>query len=164
MQAQDMILGYMISNTVMVFFQFIIGLGILTAFGFRPIYADLASFIVGVLFTVLLLSFVLNALALIMCSIMKRPENTAGAMWLFIVPMMMFSGCFFSLENLTPGLVPYVGWIPTRIVVLTFEDLMINAVSIWTADILLNWLWLILEGIVVFLIGIKSYRYFVQSN
>lgn len=164
MQAKDMILGYMISNTAMVFIQFFIGLGILAAFGFRPIYADLPSLILGVLLTMLFLSFFLNALALILCAIMKRPENIAGAMWLFIVPMMMFSGCFFSLETLTPNLVPYVQWIPTRIVVLIFQDLMINAVTVWNSSILLNEFWLILEGLAVFWIGIKSYRHFVQTN
>lgn len=160
----DIILGNMISNTLIVLLQFTIGVGMLSIFGFSPITYGIIPFLIGTLITVILLGFFQNALSFIASSILKTPEAAGGGVWLLLIPLMMFSGAFFPLEFVAPGLVPYVGWIPTRIVVLIFQDLMINALPFWHPSILMNYLWLTVEGIVLFLIAGKLYRHFAQSS
>ena len=160
---KDMFFGHLISNTVLIFLQFSIGILTLALFGFSPVYNDLFSLIVGVGIAVLLLSIFQNALALIVSSILKTPETAGGGVWVILIPLMMFSGAFFPLELIAPGVIPYVGWIPTRIGVLLFQDLMVNAIPVWDMHILLQFLWLALEGLALFFIGIKLYRNFIKS-
>jgi ABC-type polysaccharide/polyol phosphate export permease len=164
MQPKDIIGGYFISNTAMIMIQFGIGITVLSFFGFSPIYADPLSVVFGFIITIFLLSFFQNGLAMVISSVVKRPEATGGAIWVVLIPMMTFSGSFFPLEVLMPNLIPYVAWIPTRIVVIILQDLMINAVSISDPAILLQFLWLALEGLLFFWIGMKSYRQFARST
>ncbi|WP_371804305.1 ABC transporter permease [Candidatus Lokiarchaeum ossiferum] len=159
----DVIFGNMISNTLIILLQFSIGFGMLSLFGFSPITYGVIPFLIGTLITVILLGFFQNALAFIASAILKTPEAAGGGVWLILIPLMMFSGAFFPLEFVAPGLVPYVGWIPTRMVVLIFQNLMINALPFWHPSILMNYLWLTIEGIVLFLLAGKLYRQFAQS-
>ncbi len=161
---KDMMMGHLISNTVIVFLQFMIGIIILSLFGFKPFYHDFLSLIIGVIFTVLLLSFFQNALALVASAIFKTPEASAGGVWLILIPLMTFSGAFFPLELVAPKLIPYVSWIPTRIVVVLFEDLMVNALSLWSWVIIRPFLYIALETFLFFLLGMKMYRKFAQST
>ena len=163
MKPRDMLLGHLVSNTAIVFIQFTIAIATLSIFGFSPVFHDLFSLIFGVLITVFLLSIFQNALALIASSVLKTPDAAGGRIWVLLIPLMTFSGAFFPLEFVAPNIIPYVGWIPTRIVVILFQDLMVNAVSVWNTSILLQFMWLALEGIVLFFIGTKLYRNFVQS-
>lgn len=160
----DIIMGHMISNTIIIMLQFVIGVGTLSLFGFRPIFHDIASMLFGILITVILLALFQNALAFVSSTILKTPEAAGGGIWLLLIPMMMFSGAFFPLELVAPGLIPYVGWIPTRIVVLIFQDLMINGLAFWHPSILLKFLWLSLEGLALFLLAVIMYRKFAQSS
>ena len=160
----DILMGNMISNTSIIILQFLIGVGMLSLFGFRPNFHDIVSLFFGTLITILLLAFFQNALIFISSSILKTPEAAGGGIWLLLIPMMMFSGAFFPLELVTPGLIPYVGWIPTRLVVLLFQDLMINGLAFWHPSILLKFLWLSLEGLALFLLAVIMYRKFAQSS
>jgi ABC-type multidrug transport system permease subunit len=96
--------------------------------------------------------------------IVKKPEAAPGVIWMLLIPMVTFSGGYVPLELLAPKLVPYVAWIPTRIVVNLFQDLMVNAVSLLNPAILLQFLWLTLESLLLFVIGMKTYRRFAQSS
>jgi ABC-type multidrug transport system permease subunit len=161
---KDMILGHLITNTAVIVTQFLIGVGVLALFGFSPNYNDFGSLFFGLGITLLLLSFFQNALILVASALLKTPEAVGGGAWLIMAPLMLFSGAFFPLELLTPGLVPYVAWIPTRIVVIIFKELMINSTSIWNPFIWQQLLLLAVEGVLTFILGMKLYRKFVQSS
>ena len=163
MTAKDMLGGHLISNTVIVAIQFSIGISVLSLFGFRPLYNDLISLISGVTITVLMLSFFQNALALVSGALFKTPEAAGGGVWLILIPLMTFSGAFFPLELVAPNLIPYVKWIPTRMVVLLFQDLLVNSVSILDPSIWAGFGLIALESSILFLIGIKMYKKFAQS-
>lgn len=163
MQPVDMLSGHLLSNTIVIFLQFVLGILVLSIWGFQPTYSDVFSLIFGLIVTVLLLSFFLNALGLVSAIIFKTPDAGAGGVWIILIPLMTFSGAFFPLEFVMPQFIPYVSWIPTRIVVLLFQDLMINAVSIFNIGIWVQFLWLILESLIFFLIGVKMYIKFAQD-
>ena len=163
MKASDMIIGHLLSNTVIVIVQFAIGITTLSVFGFSPFFSDIFSLIFGVLMTVVLLSIFQNALAMIAGAILKSPEAAGGGIWVLLIPLMTFSGAFFPLELVAPSIIPYVGWIPTRIVVILVQDIMVNAVPVWSSTILLKFLWLFLEGLGLFFIGTLLYRQFARS-
>ena len=105
MLPKDVILGHLVSNTLMVVVQFAIGITVLSLFGFRPFPADIPSLLLGILITILLLSFFQNSLALVLAAIVKKPENTPAAIWMILIPLLTFSGAFFQLELLMPNLV-----------------------------------------------------------
>ena len=67
------------------------------------------------------------------------------------------------VEFVAPAIIPYVGWIPTRIGVLVFQDILVNGVALWDAHLWLQFLWLILEGFGLFFIGTRVYRKFVKN-
>ena len=164
MQPKDMILGHLLSNTVIIFIQILIALLILSLFSFRPIYADPVSLILGIFITVCLLSFFMNTTAMILSAFFKKPDVAAGGVWMVMVPLMLFSGSLIPLEVMMPKILPYVAWIPTRIVVLIFQDLMLDAVSVWDPSIWLQFVWLALESGALYIVGNKMYRKFVQSR
>lgn len=163
-EPRDMILGHLISNTALIILQFVVGIAVLSIFGFSPYYSSISSYVLGIVITILLLAFFLNALVMVMSGILKKPEAAVGGVIGILVPMLMFSGAFVPLDVMAPGLIPYVAWIPTRIVVIIFQELMLNASTAWAPKVLLQYLWLALEGILFFVIGNKMYRRFVQSN
>ncbi|MBN2156321.1 MAG: ABC transporter permease [Candidatus Lokiarchaeota archaeon] len=163
MRPIDMLFGHIISNTAIVITQFLIGLGVLAIFGFRPVFANLWSLILGTLITVLLASFFLNALSLVAAAIFKTPDASAGGVWLILIPLMTFSGAFFPLEAVAPVLVPYTSWIPTRIVVLLLQDLMVDGIGLSDPSIWINYSWLMLWGGAMFTLGAILYRRFAQS-
>jgi ABC-type polysaccharide/polyol phosphate export permease len=163
MRPVDMLLGHIVSNTSIVITQFLIGIGVLAIFGFRPVFASVWSLFLGTLITLLLASLFLNALSLVAAAIFKTPEASAGGVWVFLIPLMTFSGAFFPLEVVAPGLVPYTSWIPTRIVVLLFQDIFVDGIGLGAPSIWLNFLWLILWGTGLFVLGAFLYRRFAQS-
>ena len=163
MRPFDMLFGHIISNTAVVITQFLIGVGVLTIFGFRPIFASVWSLLFGTLITLLLASVFINALSLVAAVIFKTPEASGGGVWVFLIPLMTFSGAFFPLEVIAPGLVPYTSWIPTRIVVLLFQDIFVDGIGLLDPSIWLNFLWLTLWGAGLFAIGAFLYRRFAQS-
>jgi ABC-type polysaccharide/polyol phosphate export permease len=163
MRAFDMLFGHIISNTTIVIMQFLIGIGVLAVFGFRPVFASGWSLIFGTLITVLLASFFLNALSLVAASIFKSPEVAAGGVWIILIPLMTFSGAFFPLEQIAPVLANYVEWIPTRIVVLLFQDIFVDGIGLVDPNIWLNFGWLVLWGAGMFVLGAFLYRNFAQS-
>lgn len=163
MQPKDMVFGHLLSNTVIILLQFCIGVAVLSLFGFNPNFNDILSLLLGTLVTVVLLSVFQNGLALVSSALLKTPESAGGGVWIILIPLMTFSGAFFPLEFIVPGIIPYVGWIPTRIAVVLFQDIFVNAVPIWETSILLNFLWLGLEGGLLVVIGTKLYRKFVRS-
>jgi ABC-type polysaccharide/polyol phosphate export permease len=163
MRPFDMLFGHVVSNTTIVITQFLIGIGVLAIFGFRPIFANLWSLIFGTLITLLLASLFINALSLVAAVIFKTPEASGGGVWIFLIPLMTFSGAFFPLEAIAPALVPYTSWIPTRIVVLLLQDIMVDGIGLLDPGIWLNFLWLILWGGALFTLGAFLYRRFAQS-
>ncbi|TFG18053.1 MAG: ABC transporter permease [Promethearchaeota archaeon] len=163
MRPFDMLFGHIVSNTAIVITQFLIGIGVLAIFGFRPIYASVWSLIFGTLITLLLASIFINALSLVAAVIFKTPEASGGGVWVFLIPLMTFSGAFFPLEVIAPGLVPYTTWIPTRIVVLLFQDIFVDGIGLLDPSIWLNFLWLTLWGAGLFTLGAFLYRRFAQS-
>lgn len=163
MKPFDMIGGHLLSNTLVVLVQFTIGVLMLSIFGFNPFFHDIFSLIMGIFVTVILLSIFQNAVAMIASSILKTPEAAGGGIWVLLIPLMTFSGAFFPLEFVAPSIIPYVGWIPTRIVVILFQDIMVNGLALWAPAVLLNFLWLFLEGMVLFIGGILLYRQFARS-
>lgn len=163
MRAIDMLFGHIISNTTIIITQFLIGIGVLAIFGFRPVFASIWSLIFGTLITVLLASFFLNALSLVAAAIFKTPDVSAGGVWIILIPLMTFSGAFFPLEAIAPKLADYVGWIPTRIVVLLFQDIFVDGIGLADPSIWMNIGWLVLWGVGMFALGAFLYRRFAQS-
>ncbi|MHA1822093.1 MAG: ABC transporter permease [Promethearchaeota archaeon] len=164
LKGKDLLLGYFFSNTFVVIFQFLIGLGILGLFGLELFYADIVSYIIGLLITLIMLSFFLNGLALISAAIFKSPDSASGGVWIFIIPLMALSGGFFPLEYVAPSIIPYVRWLPTRIIVLLLKDIQVNAIPLLSASIWLNFAILLVENLSLYLIGIKMYKKLVKNN
>lgn len=165
MKASDMLIGHIISNTVTVWMQFAVGITVLSLFGFQPQISggNLLSMIFGVFITVNLASFFLNALALVAAAIFKSPDSSAGGVWIFLIPLMMFSGAFFPLELVAPSLIPYVAWLPTRMIVVLLQDFLVNGVLLSSP---VAWIWigaLAAEGVLVFVLGLRLYHRFVQK-
>jgi len=161
---KDMMLGYFITYTVIILMQTLIGIINLSLFGFKPAYSDIFSLLVGNLIVVILMSFFQNALGLVCSAMFKTPEAAGGGVWVILFPLMTFSGAYFPIDVLLPNLLPYISWLPTRIVVVLFQDLMVNAVSFFSWTILLPCIYLIIQSIILFFIGNKMYKKFAQST
>ncbi|MBD3186879.1 ABC transporter permease subunit [Candidatus Bathyarchaeota archaeon] len=164
MRSMDMLGGHVISNTIILFMQFGIGVGVLSIFGLRVYPGSILSLITGISLNLVLTSLFLNGLALVAGTLFKTPEASGGGVWIFLIPLMTFSGAFFPLELVAPTLVPYVRWIPTRITVLIFQDLMINESTLLNPQLWINFGVLALFGIVLFIIGMKLYGRFARST
>jgi len=162
MQGKDVTLGYLVSNTFMIAIQMSLGLIMLLLFGFKPNFAHLLSLVAGIIVVILLLAFILNAIALILAAILKTPEAASGTSWLILVPLLLFSGALFPLETMAPDMVDKVAWIPTRMAVLILQDLIINGMSFADSTIILKIVWIILEGIGLYYIAVKIYHRLTQ--
>lgn len=163
LKSSDMLGGHLVSNGIFVMIQFTIGIVVLSLFGFQPIYSDLLSLIIGCLLAVAVSSLFINSLALISAILFKTPEAAGGGVWIIILPLMMLSGAFFPLEYVAPILIPYVSWIPTRIIVVIFMDIFVNQMSLFNAELWLNLGLVLLYAMVLFGLGVKSYSKYARS-
>ncbi len=164
MSATDMLTGHVLSNTTVLFIQFAIGIGVMAIFGFTIFPADLLSLVLGVFLTVTLTSLFINALALLSGVIFKTPDAAAGGVWIFLIPLMTFSGAFFPIELVAPSLVDIARWVPTRITVLLLQDIMVNGVSLLSPDIWFNLAIMTASGLALLLAGVKLYGRFARST
>jgi ABC-type multidrug transport system permease subunit len=164
MEPKDVILGNLIVNTFFISIIEIIGFILLTIFGFKLISSNLVSVILGSILLILAYSMFQNGLTMVIATLVKKPEAVAGAAWGFMVPLGFLSGLFFPLELLSPGLIPYVTWIPTRIGVILFREILINNTSVLDLAFILPLIELILEGILFNYLAIKMYRKFALAK
>lgn len=164
LKSSDMLAGHLVSNGIFVILQFAIGIVVLSLFGFHPIYSDLGSLLIGTALAVIVSSLFINSLALISAIIFKTPEAAGGGVWIIILPLMMLSGAFFPLELVAPILIPYVSWLPTRIIVVIFMDLFVNQINLLNIQLWINLGIVLLYALILFGIGIKSYQKFARSQ
>jgi ABC-type multidrug transport system permease subunit len=163
LKSSDILGGHLVSNGIFVMIQFVIGIAVLSLFGFHPVFLDIISLIMGCLLAVIVSSLFINSLALVSAIIFKTPEAAGGGVWIIILPLMMLSGAFFPLEYVAPVLIPYVSWLPTRIIVVIFQDILINQMSLLSPELWLNLTLVFVYALGLFGIGIKLYPKYARS-
>ncbi len=164
MKNSQLLAGNLLANTFIVIFQFLLGIGVLAAFGFDPIFHSVATLLGGSLLNLFVISFFLNSLAFFLVPIFKHPEAAGGGVWIVLIPLMMFSGAFFPLELVAPILVGPSQYIPTRMSVLVFQGLYLDGYSLGHPKIWANLLGQIAYGIVLFVAGTKMFNNFSEKG
>jgi len=157
---RETIVGFLGTNIILTFFQTFLGIGILYLFGFDPIIYDLFNGILGVIITILLFSLTLSSLVLMLAPVFKTPEAAGGGVWIIILPLLMFSGGFFPVEYIGEDFTQIVYFLPTRLTVLSYQDILIKALPIFTPSIMINWMIQAIYITIFFLIGIKTFNKF----
>jgi hypothetical protein len=157
---KEIILGSLGANIILSFFQTSLGLGFLFLFGLDPITYDLLNGILGVSITILLFSMTLSSLALMLAPVFKTPDAAGGGVWIVILPLLMFSGGFFPVEYISEEFVQIVYFLPTRLIVLSFQDVLIKGLPIFTPSLLINWGLQSIYIVAFFIIGTKLFNNF----
>jgi len=156
----EIILSSIFANIILIFMQFLIGVIIISLFGWNPIIASPIDAILGIILTIFLFSFFILALSFTLTPIFKDPDTAGGGVWIILIPLMMLSGIFFPLEIMGEGIQLIASVLPTRYAVLIMQDLLLNGLPLFSPSILINMLILTIYSVVLFIIGIFAFRKF----
>lgn len=162
MKISDLLWGNIICNTLLTFIQIALGLGVLSLWGMTPYYANLGTFIGGTILTTFAISLFVNALALVLVPVFKTPDAAAGGVWLFLIPLMTFSGAFFPVEFMSEEIANAARWIPTRMAVLAFQSIMVNGLPLSDIKFWGNTLGCLGMGLALYLLGLYSFYRFTH--
>ncbi len=160
----EMVLGNMVSNTVIVLLQFAFALFVLSQFGFNPYMPNPVHYYFGVAVSMLLFSYFINGLSVFFAPIFKSPEAAGGGVWVVILPLMMLSGVFFPIEFISPAFVEIMRYTPVRVAVVAFQAIMIDGLPITDAKIWCNWILLLIYSSILFVGGILNYPKLFQVS
>ena len=156
----EIILSSIIANIILIFMQFLIGVLIISLFGWNPIIASPIDAILGITITIFLFSFFILALSFTLTPVFKDPDTAGGGVWIILIPLMMLSGIFFPLEIMGEGIQAIASVLPTRYAVLIMQDLLLKGLPLLSPSILVNMLILTMYSLVLFVIGIFAFRKF----
>jgi ABC-type polysaccharide/polyol phosphate export permease len=163
MKISDLLWGNILCNTTLTFLQIALGLGVLSLWGMTPYYVNLGTFIGGTILTTLAISIFVNALALVLVPVFKTPDAAAGGVWLFLIPLMTFSGAFFPVEFLSESIANFARWIPTRMAVLAFQAIMVNGLPLTDIKFWGNTLGCLGMGLALYFMGLFTFYRFTHK-
>ncbi len=156
----EIIVSSIISNILLIFMQFGIGAFILRLFGWDPIVYSTFDAVLGVIFTMLLFSFFILALAFALAPIFKDPDSAGGGVWIIIIPLSMISGIFVPVEFFGETMRSIAAWLPTRFAVVALQNLLLNGLPLNHSETLLNFGLLALYSTIILIMGIKFFSKF----
>jgi ABC-2 type transport system permease protein len=145
----DFILGYSLPFIPVLIISTLLYLGVGMALGLTVVgnlgYAFLIFFLIGLCAI---------AIGMIWGSLVKS-ESQAGVAWLFIIPISMISGAFFTVEGMPAAVKSVAGALPF-IHAIDASRAVINGVSL--SAIIPDLYWLVGWAVVLFAVGIALFR------
>jgi ABC-2 type transport system permease protein len=158
----EVVLSSIISNIALVFMQFGIGAAILVCFGWIPTVASFLDGFLGIAITMFLFAFFLLALAFAFAPVFKKPETAGGGVWMLIAPLAILSGVYVPMSVLGETIRNIAAWLPTRFAIVALENILVNGQSIFYPETLVNLGLLALYSTLIFVIGIKAFKKFMN--
>ncbi|MHA1326223.1 MAG: ABC transporter permease [Promethearchaeota archaeon] len=159
----EIILSNIISNILLIFIQFFIGVIILSLFGWNPIIYSSIDAILGIILTLLVFSFFVLSIAFALAPIFKDPETAAGGVWIIIIPLAMLSGVFVPVEVFGDVMQKIVSFLPLRFAVLVLQNLLLKGLPLTYPETIESLLSLLVVSTVILLIGIKFFNKFRRN-
>ncbi|MGQ4875560.1 MAG: ABC transporter permease [Promethearchaeia archaeon] len=152
------------SNTfvsiILVFMQFLIGVGVLYIFGWEPIIHSMFDAILGVFLVIFLFSLFILSLGFILAPVFKDPDTAGGGVWIIIIPLMMLTGIFFPIDFFSEEMKAVANVLPPRFAVIIMNDLLLKGLPVSNSQIVMNLIYLLIYSAVLFVIGIKAFNKF----
>ncbi len=153
MRKRDYVLSHFLSRIVFL----VLEVGVLVAFGWLVFGVRVNGSVLTLALLCVVGGFAFSGLGLLTASRARTIEAASGLMNLIMMPMWLCSGVFFSYERFPDAVKPMIKALPLTLLNDALRGVMNDAMTL--AQIGPKLLWLVLWGLVAFMVGVKIFRW-----